>query len=113
MKKNAIFIIIILLIIIYIWQPEYIPGREFLIDPYAYKGKTITLVLISKKPVEKYMLFSADFEQPVRIRFENENKFDFSDRNKFYIVTFLCKNGSIYHGNYIKKVISYYEQKKK
>jgi hypothetical protein len=111
MKKASLIIIFALILFLNSCKGKYVPGKEFLTNPYAYKNKELTLVLQAKKPADRYVLFSFDWEQPVRIKFENEKDFDFSDPKKFYLITFKCKDGSIYHGNYIIKVDYYYEEK--
>lgn len=107
MKIYIIFIIIINLGLLSC-KGKFVSGQEFFINPYAYKGKVITLrLMLSSKPVFGSRLISAEWDAAVPIRFENIKFYERKLKHKFYLVTFLCKYGSLYHGNYILKMREY------
>lgn len=106
--KKIVLLFVLMSFLLINCKGRFVSGQEFFVNPYAYKGKTITLRLLY---IDNYTdgtkFISPEWDAPVPIRFENINSYKEKLSHKFYLVTFLCRYGSLYHGNYIIKFREY------
>jgi|FaiFalFF_MnMetaG_3_1042247.scaffolds.fasta_scaffold12245_4 hypothetical protein len=87
------------------WPPgRWVEGNQFVVLPYAYRGESITLkISVSPRWQDGTRLRVADASPSVFIRFENADRWPWQV-GRVYLVTFECRAGSLYWGNWIKRV---------